>query len=58
MKVKRRVFIIYKLNLNFTEGKMKASLPVSKINVMKLARPFKEDNYRATMGNFGKWVRE
>jgi len=37
---------------------MKASLPVSKINVMKLARPFKEDNYRATMGNFGKWVRE
>ena len=33
------------------------AFPLNKKNIDKLAKPYKEENYKATMGNFRKWVR-
>ena len=48
-------------NLNLKSIKMSKihkTFPLNKKNVEKLAKPYKEENYRATMGNFGKWMKE
>ncbi len=39
-------------------SKIHKAFPLNKKNVEKLAKPYKEENYRATMGNFGKWMKE